>query len=92
MKFLLPLIAGTVVLAGCSDALSPNAEHCSPGYIKNVADTQGLDQARKLSSECIEAGFEDAKGHLREAGQAIKEAGEAVKDAGVSLKKELFGN
>lgn len=91
MKSLLVLLAGAALLTGCSDLSKADAQHCSPSYIKEVADTQGLEKARQLSSECVEAGFEDVKEQLRETGQSLKKAGEAVQEAGVNLKEELFG-
>ena len=84
-------LAGTVMFTACSGKFSPSSEHCSPSYIKQVADTEGLDKAKKLSSDCIAAGFDSAEQALRNAGDAIKEAGNAIKDAGSNLKKELFG-
>lgn len=77
-------VAGVIAFTTCSGKFSPSSEHCSAAYIKKVADTEGLDKAKKLSSDCIAAGFDSAE-------QALRDAGNAIKDAGSNLKKELFG-
>lgn len=77
-------LACFIIFTTYFDKLSASAEHCSPAYIKQIADTEGLDKAKKLSSDCIDAGFDSAE-------QALRDAGNAIKDAGSNLKKELFG-
>lgn len=84
-------LTGAALLTACSDNLSITSEHCSPAYIKQVADTEGLDKAKKLSSDCINAGFDSAEKALSDAQSAIQDAGSAIKEAGENLKKELLG-
>ena len=46
---------------------------CSPAYIKEVADKEGLDKAKALSSACLEKGYDNALSSIDKAGAALKE-------------------
>lgn len=76
--------AAALALSGCSRSLEATPEHCSADYIKSVADKEGLDKAKELTSNCLEKGYNDAK-------DAVSRVGKAFEDAGATLKEGLFG-
>ena len=89
LRFVLVLIvAAAAIWYFYPGALTPTSEHCSPAYIKQVADSEGLAKAKELSAKCLEEGFAGAKGALL---GALEDAGSAVRQAGDELKKELLG-
>lgn len=84
------IIAGAFVYLAYFDDLAASREHCTAAYIKQVADTQGLDKARKLSGDCLSAGFASAQKSLKDAAKAFEKAGSAIGEAAEDLKEDLL--
>lgn len=55
------LLAAALAAACTSPAFAADADACTPSNIKRIADEEGLNKARALSSECISKGYLSAK-------------------------------
>lgn len=73
LKLIALAVPAALLLAGCNQSIKPNEKTCSPSYIKEVADKEGLDKAKALSSACLEKGYDNALSSIDKAGAALKE-------------------
>lgn len=73
LKIIALAVPAALLLAGCNQSITPNEKTCSPTYIKEVADKEGLDKAKALSQACLEKGYDNALSSIDKAGAALKE-------------------